>query len=218
MQEDEIKALGGGEDVPSAGEEQPDSEDESGSSSDSGVFGFMAQQPKSKKKPVPGNPKPPSKRRRKGDEPEPKDVKAKATANAKAEESLEKTIAKVKSCTDFFDGVKALSIWNGSLKRKDLDSKIAKSLDLVRELNSAGTKQAQAHAATLNTRTEFIGQIAETLLILQGKVDALKAAGGDCKDHLTMPKEKLKHFAGMLPDCVNAVLTEFGRRLTEARS
>lgn len=218
MQEDEIKAFGGGEDVPSAGEEQPDSEDGSGSSSDSGVFGFMAQQPKSKKKTVPGNPKPPSKRRRKGDEPEPKDVKAKATANAKAEESLEKTIAKVKSCTDFFDGVKALSIWNGSLKRKDLDSKIAKSLDLVRELNSAGTKQAQAHAATLNTQTEFIGKIAETLLMLQGKVDALKAAGGDCKDHLTMPKEKLKHFAGVLPDCLNAVLTEFGRRLTEARS
>lgn len=205
--------------------EESEQEEEEGSNSDSssGCFGFAAKPKKRKEK-------------------DPKDSRAKKRQSADAvvvnQEGEEKPagktarnggsggnkdnhdhpglsgkISKAKGHTDFLEGVTALSIWSGTLKRKDLDSKLTKSYEVAEQLMKSGVKEGELHGKALLQRADMVSNMSDALLSFQNKLDSFK--NGD-QEALNVTKDELDRFNAFSSDCKNAVLTEFGRKLTEA--
>ncbi|CAK9064045.1 unnamed protein product, partial [Durusdinium trenchii] len=215
MDEEETAALG---DMPEAEEEELAQPDESeGEGSDDGMFGFAGATVKAATKPqpkrrarevtsAPGGPVPGSGTASGSTKPE-----------KRSEETVNAKIAKAVQAIDFMKEVSGLAIWQGAVKEKDLSSKLSKYLDLANQLDGATTnvETAKDHAKALYDRITAVNTVIQCLddarLLLSKISKDCEALESD--ENRNMFQQMVD---GLPDDCKNTVLTDVGRKLTEA--
>lgn len=126
---------------------------------------------------------------------------------------------KVSKASDRLDALSkftAQALWQGSVKEKDVESKLQKSLGISAEILEASdmNEEARKTAETLEASATTISDQVDTFKILRTAVEKICERDNAC--HLLFKKALLVKLCKMPSDCVNAILTHVGRSLTEA--
>ena len=212
VQEDEERALGN---MPQ--EEEPgkvEEEDEAaGSDTSSEKFGFGFSGVKGAKT-QPNQQK--ERKRKAGDDTEKaeKPKKEKAEKSASSWESGAKT--KAASFKKLFDELQLMPIWKGSIKMKDVDSKVDKALQVGQQLQAAADQAVQSQGDELVSQVEKVSAKIDTLVDLS-KMHYNIACQGIQDDSLELSLEGVDRVNNLPQDCIQAIATDFGETLAKAR-
>ena len=209
IQEEEEKALG-----IVAEEEEPRKEVEEdegeGSDTSSEKFGFGFSGAKVAK------PQPKEKKRKAGDDTEKleKVKKEKADKSQASLESASKT--KAASFKKLFDELQLVQIWKGTIKMKDVDSKVDKALQVGQQLQASPDQAVQSQANELISQVEAISGKIDTIVMLS-KIHYAVAAEGMQDDALELSRMEMDRANSLPQDCTHAIMTDFGEALAKVR-
>ena len=142
--------------------------------------------------------------------------KKKQTGNvegsAKPETKAAKLIAQGKTCLGALDVIVPLAYYQRTVKPKDAEMKIEKGLDLVTALENEGSEDAKNLAKELQTKTETTLKWIETLQIFSFEFVEENEVSKTLQSFEVADLERLC----LLPaDCLNALISDIGRRLVE---
>lgn len=196
MQEDELKALGQMPDV----ESEHSEEAESRSDSSDEMFGFGMAKPAKKEK----------KR------------KATASGDGKKQAKVEKAnagssqMAKAKEYLELLGQVHPLNIWLGSVKDKDVETKLGKALALTSALSSLEPRDDECvkMATKLEAAADSLAEILALLTTFKKQIAGVGTDGNS--DILTFPKETIHDLCRLPSECLSTMITNIGRNLSEA--
>lgn len=186
----------------------------SDSESSSGVFGWTTGREKQKQE---GKPRAAKRKKNQQDAPEePKETRDSSKAS-KTRESKEKTEeqaqamkGKIATFKSFLANLSLLGLWNGSVKLPDC--KLSKVYDLAAQASSSSNEEIAALALELQEQADSMSQTMEFLYSLRQQKDSLGTPAGE----LSLALDLLAKMIKLPNDALNAVLTDFGRKLTEA--
>ena len=142
-----------------------------------------------------------------------KQPKAKAKGSGEASEKgqaqAEKLINKGQALCESLEAVTPLAYWQGAVKPKDCESRIEKALQLAGNLHSQGSAECGLLADKIQAAVENMEHwmIALTFDFVNDLPTELRA----------MKADRVESLLGLPSDCLNAVLSDLGRRTLEAR-
>ena len=197
--QEELQSAMGEAEVPV---EVPEDEASEAESSASSAFGVV---PKEKKTKVPASA--PGPKQGKGTD-EAKDKLKKDSTG----EKLQKLLGRAKSAVSSLESIVPLHVWQGSVKVKDLQSRMSKASEVAHKLDSQEFGE-EAKSKSLELLNQVETQ--EKLLDFFGSIDFEDSM---CN---TLPKidgSLLDMFASLPADCLTAVLSDVGRKILEDRT
>ena len=203
--------MGSAPDIEEEEENNFENHDDDGSSEE--MFGFATSAPKSSKAV-------PKRRASKGPEngttpASHAAVKPPLGVNSKGEDSTTSNrISKANENMTFLEKLSEVAVWQGSVKEKDLQTKLEKCFKLSEQIAECSDAEAQDASKALYDKAAEVATWHETLITLTETLS--ESSIGEAALQLTAQNYSVLR---MLPaDCLNAILTDFGRKLTEAGS
>lgn len=136
----------------------------------------------------------------------------KAETGEKNDDANAKVIAKANALLDFWGKFDAAAFWAGSVKAKDLDNKLNKSFDIVAEMESMDISTDEK--AVQKKLSETASATSPILDLFPAIVEQIKQFNANSE----LPQfsvVQMKLLVGLPSDCLNAILTDLGRKLTE---
>ena len=206
-QEEEDVALNGQPET--VEEDAPAGAEESDAASSDEKFGFTASAAKAK-------PAKPAPKRARREESAAIPVQTKQNKAGPSDEQLAARLEKATAGIELLKKITALSLWQGSVKEKDVSSKLGKLCELQTQLEKDPGEVAQRLAQELQG---LINQTNTCLLAIENAHDMVEKAGLS-NPQFAFDNDEFKiyedFFDAMQIDCRTAILTEIGRKLTEA--
>lgn len=206
-QEEEDVALNGQPET--VEEDAPAGAEESDAASSDEMFGFTASAAKAK-------PAKPAPKRARREESAATPVQTKQNKAGPSDEQLAARLEKATAGIELLKKITALSLWQGSVKEKDVSSKLGKLCELQTQLEKDPGEVAQRLAQELQG---LINQTNTCLLAIENAHDMVEKAGLS-NPQFAFDNDEFKiyedFFDAMQIDCRTAILTEIGRKLTEA--
>ena len=190
---------------------EPDSDSESSSF----VFGFASKGKTEKSKDKESGTGPKGKKREAGEKVE-KPPKGKGAKKQKADEISAK-IEKGKSYHGFFYNLcdQPLQIYQNTVKERDIDSKMAKGMASVTELQELNDPTATATANSLQEIMDWTSQWVDLCKALRDRIS--KIGSRETTECLGFSGHQMRRFSLLSHDVWMTIFTDFGRRLSEAR-
>lgn len=135
-------------------------------------------------------------------QPKRQEQQPKPDKNQAKNEKTEKALARVLASLD----VTPLAIWQESVKTKDVENRVAKAMDLAQKME-LGDSTAKEKANDLTSRAKLLTNYLEVLAFdVTGDLKTVLAAFDGAKMEL---------LAQLPADCLNAVLSDIGRKVLE---
>ncbi|CAK9074797.1 unnamed protein product, partial [Durusdinium trenchii] len=190
-------------------EDAPAGAEESDAASSDEMFGFTTSAAKAK-------PAKPAPKRARREESAATPVQTKQNKAGPSDEQLAARLEKATAGIELLKKITALSLWQGSVKEKDVSSKLGKLCELQTQLEKDPGEVAQRLAQELQG---LINQTNTCLLAIENAHDMVEKAGLS-NPQFAFDNDEFKiyedFFDAMQIDCRTAILTEIGRKLTEA--
>lgn len=197
-------------------ENEPKVEPDSDASSDDQMFGFgfaQAQKQQTKKGGAKkGGPKDAAEKNTSG---------GKVGRNNKDADGLDAKVSKVASQQELLEQITPMALWQGSIKEKDVDTKLKKALELsqtIQDHPNSTTQQlskAKGLESTALQVTDTLSMMNSLKQIFEEQFNSRDGATFE-GTFLVLEDSLVSKFAAFPHDCQNAMLTHAGRQLTEA--
>ena len=146
-------------------------------------------------------------------------AKAKATETAQKKASdgkVAKVLGQARATLGALEAITPIAYWQRTVKPKDCEAKIEKAFDLATALTQMPEEEAKTLGKELQTKGEAILNSIETLNLVPTQ-DSEGGSGGFIEKVSLFETGSLDKLCLLPADCLNAVLSDVGRKLLEER-
>ena len=120
----------------------------------------------------------------------------------------EKLMSKAKAINSTLNSTTALSMWQGTVKQKDLDSRIQKAYDSLSSLETETTEEAKNLHMDLTAGVALVENHANILSAWDMSTVDINKLQNASSDKVTM-------VATLPSDCLNAMMSDFGKKVIQ---